>query len=307
MINYVKDKWYENNVRSLGLDYLCGIFEELELIKNYSLLSGSANRGLYEQELYRYMEEEYNPTFDIGDLFGEALSKSKVKNAFSINNFTYYPIDRDVKDFNITDRKYDIILDIKGALWHYANDCNISREAKKNYIKEYGKTHYKAVYKRKKIIQLLEHYLKLMKNDNSKLIIDNYYTEKKKYVKAQNSVKNLFDAKYNYFVEFSTYEILCLLVNLEDINNGISTYHTKIKEEYPLTKYMSVGVVDKATIIKIITSIENQMDLEAGNEEIVNRYTNAMRICSNKSILKYFVLPIVLVIVIIIVFFVYFM
>ncbi len=304
MINYVKDKWYDNNVRSLGMDYLCNIFEKLKLSKNYSLLSGSANRGLYEQELYRYMEEGYNPTFDIGDLFGEALSKSKRKNALTMNNFTYYPINRDVKDINILDRKYDIILDIKGALWHYANDCNISSKEKKNYIKKYGKTHYETVYKREKVIQLLEHYLKLMKDDNSKLIIDNYYTEKVKYVKAQSSIKNLFNAKYNYFVEFSTYEILCLLVNLDDINNDISTYHTKIKEEYPLTKYMSVGVVDKATIRKIIASIQNQMNLEAGNEEIVNRYTNARENSWNRNILKYLVLPIVIGIVIGIVFFI---
>lgn len=281
MIDYVHDVWYGNNVKSLGAGYLCDIFDKLELMKDFNLLSGSANRGIYEQELYKHMLE-YNPTFDIGDLFGKKLSKSKRKNAYSIEKFTYYPVDRNVIDFSIPDRKYDIILDLKGALWHYANDCKMGRKEKKENIKKYGKSLYKIVYKRKKVISLLKHYLELMKEDNSKLIIDNYYTDVKKSVNAKTSFKNYVPAKYKYFVEYSTYEILNLIVDLDDIKNEIDTYYTSINEKYPLTRYMSIGAINKSTIEKIIINIETQMDLEVGNMEIVNSYKTA----SNKTFTK---------------------
>lgn len=115
-------KWYFCNVKIVGENYMIDVFKLLEqkgLIKNKKLilLSPSANYGLYEKKLFRFLSEKavYNK-FLLSDI---SVVNHENNESNSYAEFIYLDGSFDawrLQEF-ITE-KADLIFDIKGCAWY---------------------------------------------------------------------------------------------------------------------------------------------------------------------------------------------
>ena len=147
--------WYINTYNALGSKWLIGTLNNIFFDNsNINILSPTSNAGLYEKDAFDTLN---NINFVLCDAIMESIDHVKSETNNNSNTLTvlnenqnaFYLIN-DMKFKN----KFDIILDIKGALWYtlYTHDVN----------------------KRDKLKNLLKSYKYCMKDNNSFLLIDYY-------------------------------------------------------------------------------------------------------------------------------------
>lgn len=275
MINYLKSKWYDINLISLGKGWLYDIFSQLEMPNNFYLLNAAANNGIYEKELYNHLYNQYDPVFDIGDICGKDLYDKHTVTE-SEKNFTYYNNNCDALEFNIPSRKYDCILDIKGAIWHACDN--------------------KSLLKRPSISDtqflLLKHYLNLLKDDNSLLIIDSYQSMLIKLSMAEVSLSAHYrKKKINYFTEASTYEMLEKFYFLDEALSNSKQINTIYNPNYPLTQYMSVLAITKKSLAFLIDKLEKNQNIKPWYKRLFNKINNCSRIAIIYGLFKFLLFP----------------
>jgi hypothetical protein len=120
--NYDEDNefyktWYEKTKNLVGEDWFIRVFKELKFDKtDLNIISVSAYRAEYENVLYKYLVKgNKNVKFDCCDISPKKFNSSNDgKSSFIYNSKSIDAIDlkEHYKD------KYDIVFDIKGALWY---------------------------------------------------------------------------------------------------------------------------------------------------------------------------------------------
>ena len=224
-----QEYWYKLTFEHLGDEWLFDTLNRLikchVLPQNFTFASLSANVGLYEKKAYDELSKlGYNVEFYLGD-------KEKIENHIeSYDKFFYELVEEDAAKVILpNNRKVDIILDSKGALWY-------------------------AIKKRDDLINLLKNYHTLLKNDNSILLIDRHNPSYKNLISEFTKNKG----KLLHFAELSNYTKLNSILKCVGLNN-IGTYAdlTQNNPNKLLTKYLKTHYYTKKEIEKIIKELEN--------------------------------------------------
>lgn len=257
-INYKKDiHWYENTYDMLGWEWLYDVLRnKLELDRTFSFLSPSANIGKYEKNAYNALiKEGFDPIFYLGDLNGKDLEdkvEEETKLFWISGNGTNAS---EIKIASTGDGtipvKVDVILDCKGAIWHCLNDDNEINS----------------------IIKLLKNYCNLLKNDNSKLLIDcsipSFIREimdpfiKLFYPNRKIRSKKL---KMHYFSEFTSFYYLTKYIKKE--KELFHPLQLKIKKKN-LKDNFDIAYSTKKELVKYVEKIEQiSQEVYRRNKEI---------------------------------------
>ena len=144
------EHWYRVTFEHLGdqwlFDTLTYLIEDGILPKNFTLASLSANLGFYEKKAYDELKKlGYDIEFYLGDL--EAQLEGRVS---SYDKFYYSFIGKNASEVVLpNNKKADVILDSKGALWY-------------------------VIKNKQDLIKLLKNYCNLLKDDDSILLIDRH-------------------------------------------------------------------------------------------------------------------------------------
>ncbi len=182
---YKTKHWYHNNYNSLGSNWLFESIKQIPPYKEFVFASFSANAAYYEDDVYQTLKEEYDPYFYVGDLEDKLNDPIRA----SHDRFQYISSQGDaakIKPSIIDNRKVDILLDCKGALW-YALRLGDSTE--------------------EKAIQLLQKYRDLLA-PTGLLLIDYYDHHRIDTIKYQLFMINYRRTKISYFGEASTKKCL---------------------------------------------------------------------------------------------------
>ena len=195
-INYGNDAfWYKNTYDMLGSKWLFEALHKLNLKKDFSFLSPSANCGWYEREAYDSLRSEgYAPAFYVGDMAsGELQNKAEASEKFiwiSGEGIDAAKIQVAPRGKGTIPTYVDVILDCKGAIWHTIN----------NDKKDLNQ-----------LIELLENYYNLLIEDNSVLLIDYDMPSLRRrigtiYIEVYYTLRNIRrkKVKMQYMAEFTT-------------------------------------------------------------------------------------------------------
>lgn len=222
-INYAKyTYWYENNYNMLGSIWLYDALRKLNLKKNFSFLSPSANLGWYESEVYNYFKDEgFNPIFYLGDICSGEL-KDKVKERDKIfwisgNGTDASQIEIAPSGEGTVPIQFDVILDCKGALWHNLNNKNRN-------IND--------------VIALLENYYNLLNTDESVLLIDCAIPSLKRkifniYIEMYYDIVNIKarKVKMQFMSEYTTFFYLLFYIGRDVTYKSFKTLNIKINNK----------------------------------------------------------------------------
>lgn len=239
---YFDNDWYEPVYNDLGSNWLLRSLNKLELRQNYIFVSLSANAALYEKEVYDAHKNEFDPIFYVGDLFASEVNNP----AESADNFIYIKGDNNAvsKNYTIQENAVDVILDCKGALWHFLKYAN-----------------------KEKTIELLNNYISLL-NKEGKLLIDQY-----KHTYLQLCIGDLqksgflkADSGLDYFAERSTYCFLEKRMKKMKITDIVKPLYISQKDEgKSLSDKMDVACITKENLIVLLDGI-NSSKLDFSNE-----------------------------------------
>lgn len=223
------EHWYRATFEHLGdqwlFDTLTYLIEDGILPKNFTLASLSANLGFYEKKAYDELKKlGYDIEFYLGDL--EAQLEGRVS---SYDKFYYSFIGKNASEVVLpNNKKADVILDSKGALWY-------------------------VIKNKQDLIKLLKNYCNLLKDDDSILLIDRH---KPSLLNIVSEATKKWGKLY-HFSEFSNYtKFNSVLKFIAPENMGKSFDAVKENPNKLLTKYLKTHYYTKKELYSIISNLE---------------------------------------------------
>lgn len=128
-------KWYEQTMSIMGIDWIKRIYHRITnenlLNKNQMdivFISPSANKGVYEKELFRHVANQYSScTFIVSDK--ENILNHENNMSMGKSKYIYLParnasnISKTIKECGVD--KANIIWDFKGYIWYAVNNKKI--------------------------------------------------------------------------------------------------------------------------------------------------------------------------------------
>ena len=231
---YIEKYWYINNYHALGSDWLIDVIYKLKPKKAFRLANLSANAAYYERDLYNSLREEYDPQFYVSDYLADELKDKKVE---TYGKFVYISGQHDACDIGIDlldDRRIDILMDVKGALWYAANMTE-------------GNS-------REKIIKLLTKYKSLL-SEGGMLLIDYYDYHFFRTIKNWIYGGNRRCMDIAYLGEKSTKSRLQKIFGRKFLNENIRIIKPKYDQNHPLANHMRVGVITSETLEKMMEKL----------------------------------------------------
>lgn len=260
---YTKEKWYINTYNSLGSSWLIDSLEELNLPPKFRLANLSANAGYYERDAYEYFKD-LEPKFYLGDLYAGRLADTSVG---SSDNFIYLSSQGDARDVLLEDldnKKVDIILDCKGALWY---SLRLGRASKEDAI------------------SLLQKYRELLEDDGI-LLIDYYDYREWNLVAFWISGGNRKEHILPCFGENSTKKHLQDIFGKIFVRENCKELKLSQDEKHPLSKKMGTAVITVESIDRMIELLktDKRIHIKYRNRRIlhkINKLINVKRIFKN--------------------------
>lgn len=288
-IDYEKDTyWYTNNYNMLGYRWLYDALKKMNLKKDFSLLSPSANIGMYESDTYDNLRKDgYNPTFYLSDLNSGKL-KNKAKEREHFFWILGYEIDAsEIKISNIKEDgtvpiKFDVILDCKGATWHYLNDDK----------------------KIDNVIKLLKKYCELLEIDDSKLLVDCGMPNIVREV-ADTLINSIYpinkirreEMKMHFFCEFSTFYFLTKYIGDKETKEFFHPIQLKIKNKNLIDNF-DIAYCTKKELMEYVEKIE-KISQEKFNKNIENYKMRKKKFSRFSSVIFAIVICLVIIMLVI--------
>ena len=267
---YTKGYWYLNTYKALGSGWLIETLEFLDLKYEFNFANLSANAAWYEAEVYEQIKVKKHPRFYMSDIQAENLHDKK---RASYENFIYLEGQRDASEVTselFENKKMDVILDCKGALW---------------YATKIGHTDIN------QLIKILTTYRNLL-SDDGVLIID-FYDDYNilNALKYELSGGNVREIKVKNFAEPSTKKNLQKIFGKNFIDKHCNKIEIAGQKEYPLsysmgTAYMKVEDLDAA--IKIINT----------NKHIAIKYKIAICFRKINKLIQYIIIFLIIFLII---------
>lgn len=220
--------WYNFTYNNLGSNWLIEVLSVLKLPKDFRLANLSANMGKYEKDAYIAIKKlGYNPVFYIGDC-------SKVDHESSFESFYYLDEAQNAIDVTLpNNEKMNVILDIKGALWHSINDIN--------KLKDDEITH---------PYELLKQYYGLLSNNDSYFVIDRYR------IGFLQFVSNLLKKPFS-FAESSSYSYFNYILRKNKIKKlGTKINPVSINKKKKFSKKFKLHYYNKKDLEILLKKLE---------------------------------------------------
>lgn len=248
------EKWYGKNKRKAGIYWLADsvLRSEAKIHKNYVIASFGAGSGEKEKYLFNKLNR-LNTKFYLFDRIAEELLRKDIINPSIITkNFNYCLQSMDARDsvnyLLSREIKADIILDIKGPLWYM---LSVKRKRVRD---KYGD------FKNGKdgIITLLRAYLKLLKNEDSYLIIDCY---RKEHGTLATLFVKPFITRGKYFGEVSTHHLIKKVVK-QSPQRCYFTTSSAVSSLYNLSGICCIKKKDLRELLQTYTQGEHNSEFK---------------------------------------------